>query len=235
MQLVHLTFKNGETIGKPILNQSNAVDALQDLGVRPSDLIQSNCIIWVEGPSDRVYIRKWLEILAPDLKEGDDFIFLYYREYPRITLERENVYTGLINLLEVNQNLILVADSDKNSHVGEISPGKIELAEKCREYGGISWITDGKEIENYIPPSVIKLFFQKFRDCEVEPIINPYEKFSNLIDRIAVKNQVEKFNYSCNKTNYSKIISGLFTIDDIQGQLKTHIEEIISKIKSWKE
>ena len=35
---------------------------LDDLGVKASDLLQANCAIWVEGPSDRIYIKKWLEI-----------------------------------------------------------------------------------------------------------------------------------------------------------------------------
>lgn len=32
-------------------------DALDDLGVKASDLLQANGIIWVEGPSDRAYIH----------------------------------------------------------------------------------------------------------------------------------------------------------------------------------
>ena len=32
---------------------------LNDLDVRASDLLQSNGIIWVEGPSDRIYIKRW--------------------------------------------------------------------------------------------------------------------------------------------------------------------------------
>lgn len=44
-----------------------------DLGYRPSDLLQANAIIWVEGPSDRIYINHWLDQQAPDLVEGIDY------------------------------------------------------------------------------------------------------------------------------------------------------------------
>ncbi|HEL0703945.1 TPA: ATP-binding protein, partial [Streptococcus equi subsp. zooepidemicus] len=37
-------------------------DILMNLGVRASDLLQSNAIIWVEGPSDRIYLNKWIEL-----------------------------------------------------------------------------------------------------------------------------------------------------------------------------
>lgn len=29
-----------------------------DLGYRPSDLLQANSVLWVEGPSDRIYLRR---------------------------------------------------------------------------------------------------------------------------------------------------------------------------------
>src|SRR5262249_2421412 len=35
-------------------------DALDVLGISGSSLLQANCAIWVEGPSDRLYLREWL-------------------------------------------------------------------------------------------------------------------------------------------------------------------------------
>ena len=34
---------------------------LDDIGIKASDILQSNGIIWVEGPSDRIYINKWID------------------------------------------------------------------------------------------------------------------------------------------------------------------------------
>ncbi|SHU60945.1 Uncharacterised protein [Mycobacteroides abscessus subsp. bolletii] len=69
--------KNGSTIqaaGKP--NELSQVCV--DLGYRPSDLLQANYVVWVEGPSDRTYIRRWLQIANPDLQEGIDYSIMFY-------------------------------------------------------------------------------------------------------------------------------------------------------------
>jgi predicted ATP-dependent endonuclease of OLD family len=64
---------NGKSdITNPI-SPSQTRSALHDLGYRPSDLLQTNSIIWVEGPSDRIYLNRWISIAAPLLKEGVDY------------------------------------------------------------------------------------------------------------------------------------------------------------------
>ena len=65
----------------------NISKIFSDLGVRGSDLLQANGIILVEGPSDRIYLNKWIELYCnkhkSDLKEyfpneGKDYqIFPY--------------------------------------------------------------------------------------------------------------------------------------------------------------
>ncbi len=52
IQVFHLHKENNATVGGPVHNEIQAISALNDLGVMPSDLLQSNCVIWVEGPSD---------------------------------------------------------------------------------------------------------------------------------------------------------------------------------------
>jgi len=39
--------------------------------------VRSICVIWVEGPSDRIYFNKWIELFDPDLKEHDDYEFAF--------------------------------------------------------------------------------------------------------------------------------------------------------------
>ena len=51
---------------------------LRSLGYRASDLLQANAIVWVEGPSDRIYLLHWLREVAPDLVEGVDFSIAFY-------------------------------------------------------------------------------------------------------------------------------------------------------------
>lgn len=40
-----------------------------ELGYRPSDLLQTSCVFWVEGPSDRLYLRRWPALVDYQLEE----------------------------------------------------------------------------------------------------------------------------------------------------------------------
>jgi hypothetical protein len=55
---------------------------LDALGVSGSALLQTNCVLWVEGPSDRVYLRRWMGRCAAKRGlahiEGSDFSFVFY-------------------------------------------------------------------------------------------------------------------------------------------------------------
>ncbi|CAG0968295.1 hypothetical protein PHYC_01104 [Phycisphaerales bacterium] len=52
--------------------RSNAsMPLLRELGVRNSSVLLSNCTIWVEGPTDRMYIRHYLNLFQDD-RGGED-------------------------------------------------------------------------------------------------------------------------------------------------------------------
>jgi len=51
-----------------ICNNTDNWHMLLDLGHAPSDVLHPNGIIWVEGPSDLIYIRRWLKILSTSIK-----------------------------------------------------------------------------------------------------------------------------------------------------------------------
>jgi hypothetical protein len=48
-----------------------------DLGYRPSDLLQADCVIWVEGHSDNIYVRRWIELIDPNQDEGIDYSIVF--------------------------------------------------------------------------------------------------------------------------------------------------------------
>lgn len=52
--------------------------ALSDLGYKLSDLLQANYVIWVEGPSDRIYLNHWIREKAPGLVEGLHYSVMFY-------------------------------------------------------------------------------------------------------------------------------------------------------------
>lgn len=122
-----------------------------DLGHRASDIVQSNAVIWVEGPSDRVYLKHWIEIAAPELIENIHYSIMFYggRLLSHLAADDEEV-TDFIQLRDLNRNVAILMDSDKISRRASINATKQRLHHEFVTHGGIAWITQGREIENYI-------------------------------------------------------------------------------------
>ena len=102
-----------------MINEKHNSEILDDLDVKASDLFQTNGIIWVEGPSDRLFILRWLEVFTDNkFREGIDFQFLYYGGRLLAHYEASESLSAdhdLINILTTNRNAVLVMDSDKKN------------------------------------------------------------------------------------------------------------------------
>jgi predicted ATPase len=154
--LFHLSLnKHQETVVEP-LNAERRADACFDLGYRASDFVQANCIVWVEGPSDRSYINAWISKVAPDLDEGLHYSIMFYggRLLSHLTVSDEEV-TEFIELQRLNRNVAIVMDSDKAGAVALLNHSKQRVASEVAQHGGLAWVTAGREIENYVPEAVM--------------------------------------------------------------------------------
>jgi hypothetical protein len=142
-------------------------DALRSLGYRASDLLQTNCIIWVEGPSDRIYILHWLHAVAPDLVEGVDFSIAFYggallarlsagaEEERDDPTEEERDDPTLVDLWRINRRMWVVMDSDQGER--DLKPAVARLRDEITTAGtGGTWITSGYTIENYVEPGLLE-------------------------------------------------------------------------------
>ena len=129
-----------------------------DLGTRASDILQANAVIWVEGPSDRIYVNFWLRSIAPDLVEGTHYSIMFYggRLLSHLSADDEEV-DEFIKLRSLNQNLAIVIDSDKSHARERINDTKKRIKDELSKGNGIAWITKGREIENYIKHSDLQL------------------------------------------------------------------------------
>lgn len=131
-----------------------------DLGYRPSDLLQTNFAIWVEGPSDRIYISRWLYLMNENLREGIDYSIMFYGGRLLSHLSAKDpldmdVVEDFISLRRINRCLAVVIDSDMSSADGKISPTKLRIESEVTSgnESGVVWITAGRYIESYIPRS----------------------------------------------------------------------------------
>lgn len=198
---------------------------LDDLDVRASDLLQSNGIIWVEGPSDRVYIKHWLNIFcSDDLIEGRDYQFLYYggRLLSHYTLASDQ--QNLINILLTNRNSIIVIDSDKTSKGKALNDTKKRIISEFKKYNCICWVTKGKEIENYIPEDAVEKLYNK----KPATSLGQYELFPKYIEELEP-------NFTNKKVDYAIKICQYITVENSKAiyDLKPMISSIYNKIKSW--
>lgn len=131
-----------------------------DLGYRPSDLLQANCVIWVEGPSDRIYLRRWIELEASDLVEGIDYSIMFYggKLLAHLTAD-EDALRQFINLRYLNRSSAILIDSDKTSAQARINATKKRIRtefESNRPAPGFAWVTKCNTIENYLPVEVLE-------------------------------------------------------------------------------
>ncbi len=158
----HVRLENGASQITKCDASNHIFDVLNDLGARASDILQSNCVIFVEGPSDRILINRWIELKDSRLKEGVHYSIMFYggKLLSHLTIDLpENVADDLIKLLRLNRNAILVMDSDKASSQKQINQTKLRIRDEAGKHALI-WLTDGREIENYLSNKLVNKVFQ---------------------------------------------------------------------------
>jgi hypothetical protein len=144
--------EHNETEVQPISTPNGRAHICFDLGYRPSDLVQSNCIIWVEGPSDRIYLKNWIRSLDETLIEGEHYSIMFYggRLLAHLSVVDDQEVGDFIQLQRLNRRVAILIDSDLNSRVDSIRPTKQRVIEEIANHGGFAWVTAGREVENYV-------------------------------------------------------------------------------------
>jgi len=235
VQVFHLQLENGATVAHPVLRDEDSLRALRDLGVKASDILQSNCILWVEGPSDRVYLKRWLELKAPDLVEGRHYSIMFYGGSLRshLYVGRNQHADDLIHVLRINQNAVVIMDSDKEGPNDELDETKKRIVQECKQSGILCWVTDGREIENYLPERVVVAACTERVGRQINISMERYAKFDDVLSQALKAAGGKSCNYSRNKVEYAWEFAKHFELDDMDDQLKERIEEIVNKIRAW--
>jgi predicted ATPase len=156
--IVHVRQEDNRSKAITVVAAQQHFEAVRDLGYRASDLLQSNFVIWVEGPSDRIYLNAWMRLAASELKEGLDYSILFYggRLLSHLSFGEEGLAEDLIQALRINRNAAVIIDSDKTTISAQINETKQRIVEEASRLGVLSWITAGREIENYVGATEFK-------------------------------------------------------------------------------
>lgn len=169
---------NGRLTDRP-----NIAGLLRALGMRQSDFLQANGVVWVEGPSDAIYVRYWIDLVCETHNiqsplEDAEYSYAYYggAVLPHYSVGRQD---GLINLLRLNTNFIAIMDRDmdfEDSGSGQLVPlnpdhfkAKLMKAiEELRNHDCWAWVTDSYTIESYLPDGFRNKYFRYTVDGRLE-------------------------------------------------------------------
>ena len=204
---------------------------LDDLDMRASDLLQANGIIWVEGPSDRVYLNRWIHLWSGGaLKEGTHFQIVFYggRLLSHLSADSPDDVKNGISILNTNRNAIIIVDSDKRTEDVDINSTKERIKEEFQAMDSLCWITKGREIENYIPSEVADALVGTQGSQPVEP----YSSFFNHIDGLK---EGEGTTYSKKKVLLSEKLIGLMTKENLCSvlDLDEKMKDVCARIGDW--
>lgn len=227
--LTHIKKENNKIITNSALSFIENEDILMNLGVRASDILQSNAIIWVEGPSDRIYINKWIELYSNGaLKENIHYQILFYggRLLSHLT-GKVDESNELIQLFRANLHSIIVIDSDKTDSKKRINKTKQRIKKEFIQNQGIVWITQGKEIENYLSRNIFNKIYN------VDKQIGQYEKIDEFLNKNSRKKNMGNY-YATHKVSESISIADKMLLEDINTlDLEQQISTIVNQIKTW--
>jgi energy-coupling factor transporter ATP-binding protein EcfA2 len=167
-QIIHVTHDGEVARAAAVSAHFDHLGVISELGAKPSDLLQANGIIWVEGPSDCIYLNRWIDLLSDGkLQEGRDYQCAFYGGSLLARTQfasPEEAEAELVNLFRVNPNIIVVCDGDRTAATGEGSRIKERVRRINAEVNKIPnahiWVTEAKEIENYLPGAVLGKVFE---------------------------------------------------------------------------
>lgn len=150
-------------------------ETLDLLGVNNTSVFLANTSLWVEGPTDRLYLSKFLKLYCeredekkPHLKEDIDFAFFEYGgnliAHYLFDIDEEfddNVIRKEINAFAKANKIYLLADNDNAESGGEKFRRRKVLEELSNNDNFKYQNTIVKEIENLLPVKVLKDFMKE--------------------------------------------------------------------------
>ncbi len=190
-QIIHVTHDQNASKCTTASTYIDNNGILDDLDIRASDILQANGVIWVEGPSDRIYINRWIDLWSNGaLKEGTHYQIIIYggRLLSHLSALTPDDPCDEISILRTNRNAIILVDSDKRGEQDEINETKLRIQREFESIKAFCWITKGKEIENYIPVEVINSFWKLTTTKQ----LSLFDDFFDYLDKL-VKGEGKKF------------------------------------------
>lgn len=233
-----------------VSNEEN--DLLDMLGVQNSSVYLSNCTIWVEGITDRYYVRRYLKlyqdylnILEKDrLREDYHYSFVEYSgnnitHWSFLDDNNDEDFSAM-NVERLCSKLFLIADKDSDKKL----PRQQQLKENL---GDRFYCLDCKEIENLIDEDILKKVISEYEGKNVGEL-----EFNRKFTRKTYKNNYlgqfidKQLKDSKRKNGYSsksgtikdkinffkKALNYIKTYDDLSEEAKSLAEQVYKFVYS---
>jgi hypothetical protein len=149
--------RRGQSVASSLSTKLEQLALLDELGIRPSQLFMAKVTIWVEGPSDVIYLRKMLATTAPSLFEGRDHAFVCYGgSNIRHVSYDDDGGDALVRIFNTCTRAMVICDRDRPSEGDALKPSVDRLLaasqarSECR-----TLTTDGYEMESMIRPVLL--------------------------------------------------------------------------------
>ena len=231
--IFHVTYNGKVSEVQYVEKTEERSQICQNLGYKPSDLMQSNVVIWVEGPSDRTYLNYWIRNKNPDFVEGVHYSIMFYGGKSVSNLsgldldEIEKNIEDLISLRALNRNAVIIFDSDRpSSNHKNVSDTKKRLRDEFDKGSGFAWMTRGREIENYLN---YKNLIESIKG--VHPRINFEFKESDYENHLAYENS-RGIKTSANKVKVAKYYTETYAPDFDRLDLNERLNQLCEFIEN---
>lgn len=232
-QVVHVTHDGKRGYSKTVKTYIENRGVLDDLDVRASDLLQANGVVWVEGPSDRIYLNRWIELWSDgQLREGTHYQCIFYggRLLAHLSAAEPEDSTSGVSMLGVNKNAAVVIDSDKRNKQTPLNATKRRVISEIQDIGGVAWVTKGREIENYVPTDVVAKWLGS--EVKAAPQADAYESFFDYLDALIPGKGKE---FSQRKPLLAEQLVLGMTRENLRSVsgLPERLDELCNAIKKW--
>lgn len=154
--VIEMTRSGAQSSGRTLTNAGEHFRAIVAMGHSPADLVLTPCAVWVEGPTDAMYLTEWLEVAG--LRRGIDYHIGIYGGIlgSHISASQEDAAEFLSEVRPISRRCVLVADSDRRKERGPLQPHVTRWRSEVKDDPDAKVIvTWGRSIENSLPLEVI--------------------------------------------------------------------------------
>jgi predicted ATPase len=235
-QILHISHDGSRATVAKVTTYSEGRNIIRDLDVRASDLLQSNVVFWLEGPSDRIYVNRWIELWSDEkLQENTHYQCVFYGgsvlathsfEPPDSPLfDDDAVVDEMSQALQINPNIVVLMDSDKEFEDAPLKDRVQRVSTEVAASGGVAWVTDGREIENYIPRDTFASLFGAANT-------GPSSRFDSVFEYVE---SIGGGKFAQRKTEFAKRVCSGITLDGLQksAELSRWLNRVCAQIADW--